>query len=174
MYREQYEEYEYWCYGAKGKISVYHLPPWVKIFDGNFLGQTGFSSTYYKTTSLSFLFVFCFFSVGVGGLLSKWRTAWFSRITKFRAVFTIPIIIYLKGRPDLSSLLINLVNLSLACKFYSCQLLISRPLSKLCCLDSHFNGCRTLTQYNWWTSLHGAYTSARTQAGEADDRGSHW
>ena len=93
--------------------------------------------------------------------------------TKFRAVFTIPIIIYLKGRPDLSSLLINLVNLSLACKFYSCQLLISRPLSKLCCLDSHFNGCRTLTQYNWWTSLHGAYTSERTQAGEADDRGSH-
>ena len=93
--------------------------------------------------------------------------------TKFRAVFTIPIIIYLKGRPDHSSLLIRLVNLSSACKFHLCQLLISRPLSKLCCLDSHFNGCRTLTQYNWWTSLHGAYTSERTQAGEADDRGSH-
>ena len=173
MYREQYEEYEYWCYGAKGKISVYHLPPWVKIFDGNFLGQTGFSSTYYKTTSLSFLFFF-FFRSGWEDLYPSDAQLVPAVSTKFRAVFTIPIIIYFKGRPDLSSSLTHLVNLSLACKCHLCQLLISRPLSKLCCLDSHFNGCRTLTQYNWWTSLHGAYTSARTQAGEADDRGSHW
>ena len=119
------------------------------------------------------LFFFFFFRSGWEDLYPSDAQLSSAVSTKFRAVFTIPIIIYLKGRPDLSSLLINLVNLSLACKFYSCQLLISRPLSKLCCLDSHFNGCRTLTQYNWWTSLHGAYTSERTQAGEADDRGSH-
>ena len=115
-----------------------------------------------------FFFFFFFFRSRWGALYPSDAQLGSAVSTKFRAVF-----IYLKGRPDLSSLLIHLVNLSLACKFYSCQLLISRPLSKLCCLDSHFNGCRTLTQYNWWTSLHGAYTSARTQAGEADDRGSH-
>ena len=122
---------------------------------------------------LFFFFFFFFFRSGQEDLYPSDAQLGSAVSTKFRAVVTIPIIIYLKGRPDLSSLLIHLVNLSLACKFHLCQLLISRPLSKLCCFDSHFNGCRTLTQYNWWTSLHGAYTSARTQAGEADDRGSH-
>ena len=120
-----------------------------------------------------FFFFFFFFRSGWEDLYPSDAQLSSAVSTKFRAVFTIPIIIYFKGRPDLSSSLTHLVNLSLACKCHLCQLLISRPLSKLCCLDSHFNGCRTLTQYNWWTSLHGAYTSARTQAGEADDRGSH-
>ena len=119
------------------------------------------------------LFFFFFFRSGWEDLYPSDAQLSSAVSTKFRAVFTIPIIIYFKGRPDLSSSLTHLVNLSLACKCHLCQLLISRPLSKLCCLDSHFNGCRTLTQYNWWTSLHGAYTSERTQAGEADDRGSH-
>ena len=144
---------------------------WWKFLRSNWL----FFDVLQNNLSLfSFFFFFFFFRSGWEDLYPSDAQLGSAVSTKFRAVFTIPIIIYLKGRPDLSSLLIHLVNLSLACKFHLCQLLISRPLSKLCCFDSHFNGCRTLTQYNWWTSLHGAYTSARTQAGEADDRGSHW
>ena len=42
-------------------------------------------------------------------------------------MFTIPIIIYLKGRPDLSSSLTHLVNLSLACKFNLSNCLFPDP-----------------------------------------------
>ena len=95
---------------------------WWKFLRSNWL----FFDVLQNNLSL-FSFLFFFFRSGREDLYPSDAQLGSAVSTKFRAVFTIPIIIYLKGRPDISSSLTHLVNLSLACKFHLSNCLFPDP-----------------------------------------------